>query len=297
MSRPAVSYRRERWDTPDGDFVDLDWADGGSAGAGKPLVVLFHGLEGNSRSHYALAMMALAERRGLSGVVVNFRGCSGEPNRLARAYHSGDAQEIDWILRRLRARTAGIPAYAVGVSLGGNALLKWLGDSGDAAREVVNSAAAVSAPLDLMAAGEALGKGFNLVYTRNFLGTLKAKSVAKLTRFPGLYDAAAVQSAATLRDFDNLVTAPLHGFRDTDDYWTRASSKPGLKNVRVPTLVINARNDPFLPAAALPGPGEVSPSVTLEQPETGGHVGFVDGAFPGSFGWLPARVLGFVTGF
>jgi len=157
-------------------------------------------------------------------------------------------------LRRLRARTAGIPAYAVGVSLGGNALLKWLGDSGDAAREVVNSAAAVSAPLDLMAAGEALGKGFNLVYTRNFLGTLKAKSVAKLTRFPGLYDAAAVQSAATLRDFDNLVTA-------------------------------------------LPGPGEVSPSVTLEQPETGGHVGFVDGAFPGSFGWLPARVLGFVTGF
>jgi predicted alpha/beta-fold hydrolase len=296
VSRPAVAYRRERWDAPDGDFVDLDWAGGGDAGARKPLVVLFHGLEGSSRSHYALALMAQVERRGMRGVVVNFRGCSGEPNRLARAYHSGDAQEIDWILRRVGARNSGVPLYAVGVSLGGNALLKWLGDNGQAAAGVVDAAVAISAPLDLMAAGDALGKGFNLVYTRNFLGTLKAKSIAKLTRFPGLYDAVAVQSAATLREFDNLVTAPLHGFRDTDDYWTRASSKPGLRNIRVPTLVINARNDPFLPAAALPGPGDVSPSVTLEQPESGGHVGFVDGGFPGTFSWLPSRVLGFVTG-
>jgi uncharacterized protein len=295
VPRAAVTYRRERWDTPDGDFIDLDWAESGGDSR-RPLVVLFHGLEGSSRSHYALALMAEVKRRGMRGVVVNFRGCSGEPNRVARAYHSGDAQEIDWILRRLRTRNAGVPLYAVGVSLGGNALLKWLGESGENAPGVVDAAAAVSAPLDLMAAGDALGKGFNLVYTRNFLRTLKAKNIAKLARFPGLFDAKAVESAGTLREFDNLVTAPLHGFRDTDDYWTRASSKPGLKNVRVRTLVINARNDPFLPSAALPGPGEVSPSVTLEQPEQGGHVGFVGGGFPGDFGWLPGRVLGFMTG-
>jgi predicted alpha/beta-fold hydrolase len=241
--------------------------------------------------------MAQAARRGLRGVVVNFRGCSGEPNRQPRAYHSGDAGEIDWILRRLRSRNAGVRLYVIGVSLGGNALLKWLGDSGESATGVVDAAAAVSAPLDLMAAGDALGKGFNLVYTRNFLRTLKTKSLAKLARFPGLYDARAVETAGTLREFDNLVTAPLHGFRDTDDYWTRASSKPGLKNIRVPTLVINAKNDPFLPAAALPRPGEVSVAVTLEQPQEGGHVGFVGGGLPGDFDWLPARVLGFVTGF
>jgi hypothetical protein len=296
VPRPAVPYRRERWETPDRDFIDLDWA-AAPGDPGKPLVVLFHGLEGSSRSHYALAFMAEATRRGLRGVVVNFRGCSGEPNRLARAYHSGDAQEIDWILRRLRSRNGAAPLYAVGVSLGGNALLKWLGDGGNAAKGVIDAAVAVSAPLDLMIAGDALGKGFNVIYTRNFLGTLKAKSLAKLVRFPGLFDARAVQAAATLREFDNVVTAPLHGFRDADDYWTRASSKPGLANIRVPTLVINAKNDPFLPAVALPGPGEVSSSVRLEQPESGGHVGFVGGGLPGDLDWLPRRALAFMTGF
>jgi predicted alpha/beta-fold hydrolase len=297
--RSQVAYRRERWETPDGDFVDLDWIeeppDAGRqpADAKRPLVVLFHGLEGNSRSQYALGVMAAVRERGMRGVVVHFRGCSGELNRLPRAYHSGDAQEIDWILRRLRAQIGIAPLYAVGVSLGGNALLKWLGESGDDAARVIAAAAAVSAPLDLMASGDALGQGFNLVYARNFLDTLRAKSLSKLERHPGLYDADAVRRSRTLREFDDLVTAPLHGFRNTDDYWTRASSKPGLKNVRVPTLVINARNDPFLPAAALPGPGDVSAAVTLEQPEEGGHVGFVSGAFPGNLGWLPRRLLEF----
>jgi len=230
----------------------------------------------------------------MRGVVVHFRGCSGEPNRLPRAYHSGDAQEIDWILRRFRSRNAGAPLYAVGVSLGGNALLKWLGESGQAAVGVIDAAAAVSAPLDLMAAGDALGQGFSLVYARNFLRTLKAKSLAKLERFPGLFDANAVRAAGTLREFDDLVTAPLHGYRNTDDYWTRASSKPGLKDIRVRALVINARNDPFLPAAALPRPGEVSGTVTLEQPDEGGHVGFTGGVFPGNYDWLPRRVLHFI---
>ncbi len=293
MPRPAVAYRRERWDTPDGDFIDLDWADAPAAANTAPLVVLFHGLEGSSHSHYALALMAAMRARGLRGVVVHFRGCSGEPNRLARAYHSGDAQEIDWILRRMRSQNIGTPLFAAGISLGGNALLKWLGESGEAAVGVIDAAAAVSAPLDLMAAGDALGQGFSLVYARNFLRTLKAKSLAKLDRFPGLYDANAVRTAGTLREFDNIVTAPLHGYRDTDDYWTRASSKPGLKTIRVPTLVINAKNDPFLPAAALPRPGEASGAVTLEQPDEGGHVGFVTGTLPGHFGWLPRRILRF----
>jgi predicted alpha/beta-fold hydrolase len=291
-----VAYRRERWETPDGDFIDLDWAEDSSpiTHHPSPLVVLFHGLEGSSRSHYSLALMAALRERGMRGVAVHFRGCSGEPNRLPRAYHSGDAQEIDWILRRLRAQNTVAPLYAVGISLGGNALLKWLGESGSSALRVIDAAIAVSAPLDLMAAGDALGQGFNLVYARHFLDTLRAKSLAKLERFPGLYDAGAVRASRTLREFDDLVTAPLHGFRNTDDYWTRASSKPGLKNIRVPTLVINARNDPFLPAAALPGPGDVSAAVTLEQPGEGGHVGFVSGAFPGDIGWLPRRLLEFL---
>jgi len=257
-----------------------------------PLVVLFHGLEGSSRSHYARALMAALGERGMRGVVVHFRGCSGEPNRLQRAYHSGDAQEIEWILRRLRAQNAGAPLFAVGVSLGGNALLKWQGDCGESANRIVDATVAISVPLDLMATGNALGQGFNLVYTRNFLATLRAMSLAKLERFPGLYDANAVRASRTLREFDDLVTAPLHGFKNADDYWTRASSKPGLRNIRVPTLILNARNDPLVPASALPGAGEVSAAVTLEQPEQGGHAGFVTGPFPGT-SWLPQRVLEF----
>jgi predicted alpha/beta-fold hydrolase len=297
VPRPRVAYRRERWDTPDGDFIDLDWVEERGTSNDKrsraPLVVLFHGLEGSSRSHYAVALMAAVRDAGWRGVVVHFRGCSGEPNRLARAYHSGDAQEIDWIIRRLRAQNAATPLFATGVSLGGNVLLKWLGETGASARGVVDRAVAMSAPVDLMAAGNALDRGFNLVYVRSFLWTLKSKSQEKLTRFPGLYDADAVRGSRTLREFDDLVTAPLHGFRNTDDYWTRASAKPWLRGIEVPVLMVNARDDPFLPSGALPAQHEVAPSVLLEQPEQGGHAGFVSGRFPGDLNWLPARVLEF----
>jgi predicted alpha/beta-fold hydrolase len=289
--RPRVSYRRERWDTPDGDFIDLDWLTTPPADHAQPLVVLFHGLEGNSQSQYALALMAAARDAGWRGVVVHFRGCSGEINRLRRAYHSGDSTEIDWILRRLRAGHAGGPLFVCGVSLGGNALLKWLGEQQAAALPVVAAAAAVSAPLDLMASGNALDAGFNLIYTKNFLRTMKQKALEKLARFPGLFDRQRLLTAATLREFDDLVTAPLHGYRDTDDYWTRASSKPLLRQIAVPTLVLNARNDPFLPAAALPRADEAAAAVRLEFPQDGGHVGFVDGAFPGRLDWLPQRLL------
>jgi predicted alpha/beta-fold hydrolase len=254
--------------------------------------VLFHGLEGCSTSHYAHALMWRVREAGWNGAVVHFRGCSGEPNRLSRAYHSGDSAEIDWVLRRLRAdRDSAM--YAAGVSLGGNALLKWLGEQSLAATAIVSRAAAVSAPLDLMIAGDALGRGFNLVYTRAFLSTLKRKSIAKLGAYPDLYDAARVRASRTLREFDDIVTAPLHGFRDTDDYWTRASSKPWLTSIAVPTLVVNARNDPFLPESALPSAGDAAPCLTLEFPSDGGHVGFVSGPFPGHLDWLPQRIIRF----
>jgi uncharacterized protein len=290
--RPHVRFRRERWETPDADFVDVDWLESDSPRDGKPLVVLFHGLEGRSGSAYARALMAELANRGWGGAVVHFRGCSGSPNRLPRAYHSGDSVELDWMLRRLRDQH-GAAIYVAGVSLGGNVLLKWLGEQRGAAREIVARAAAVSAPLDLTAAGDALGKGFNLTYTHAFLRTLKVKSLAKLEHHPGLYDPALVRRARTLRAFDNVVTAPLHGFLDADDYWSRSSSKPWLRHIEVPTLILNARNDPFLPQEALPHADEVSPAVTLEFPETGGHVGFVSGPFPGHLGWLPRRLIAF----
>jgi uncharacterized protein len=292
IDRGAAGWTRERWETPDGDFIDVDRLRGRDD---APRVVLFHGLEGNSRSHYAMAMASGLRRRGWGCAVAHFRGCSGEPNRLSRAYHSGDAREISWILRRFRGESALAPLFAVGVSLGGNALLKWLGEDREA-REVVDAAAAVSAPVDLMATGDALGKGFNLVYTRMFLATLKRMSARKIERFPGLFDGEAMRRARTLREFDDVVTAPLHGFRDTDDYWTRASAKPVLARIDVPTLLLNARNDPFVPAAALPRAEEVSASVRCEFPEEGGHAAFVAGPFPGNLDWLPGRVMDFFSG-
>lgn len=233
--------------------------------------------------------MRAAQRRGWAGVVVHFRGCSDEPNRLPRGYHSGDSTEIDWILRRLRARRPAAPVFAAGISLGGNALLKWLGEQGSAAETVVEAAAGISAPLDLAAANEALSRGFGLVYARHFLRTLVPAALGKLARHPGIFEAAAITSARTLREFDDAVTAPLHGFRDAADYYARSSSAQFLHGIAVPTLVLNARNDPFLPASSLPR--HASAAVTLEQTEEGGHVGFVSGPFPGGLEWMPERVM------
>ena len=285
------AYHRERLDTPDGDFIDLDWLPDAADGVDAPLLVLLHGLEGSSRSHYARSLMRAAEARGWRGVVVHFRGCSGEPNRLARAYHSGDTAEIDWILRQLAPRAGAAPLFAAGVSLGGNALLKWLGEhEGDAAARVAG-AAAVCPPLDLTLSGHALGHGFNRLYTRHFLTTLKRKALVKLARHPALFDAARMRTATTLYEFDELYTGPVHGFAGAGDYWRRASSKPWLGGIRVPTLLLCAANDPFVPPAAMPGAHELSPRVQFECPAAGGHVGFLTGRCPGHLDWLPARLL------
>ena len=292
FSRPVPglppAYRRERWDTPDGDFVDVDFVD--AAAGDAPLLVLFHGLEGSSRSPYALAFAHRAAALGWAYAVPHFRGCSGELNLAPRAYHSGDFEEIGWVLARLRARRAA-PLLAVGVSLGGNALLRWAEEAGSSAAATARAVAAVCAPVDLAAGGHAIGRGFSRqVYTRMFLRTMKPKALAKWQQHPGLFDRERLRAARTLYEFDNVFTAPLHGFRDTDDYWARASAKPRLSRIRIPALVLNARNDPFVPAHSLPAPHEVGRHVTLWQPAHGGHVGFARGRFPGHVQSLPEAV-------
>jgi predicted alpha/beta-fold hydrolase len=293
IGKPEVAYRRERWHAPDDDFVDIDFVDGTP---NRPFIVLFHGLEGSSNSHYARALMAHIAALGWSGAVPHFRGCSGELNLAPRFYHSGDAQEVDWILRRLAAYGKNRGAskfYATGVSLGGNALLRWLGESQHQA-EIVDAACAVSAPLDLAAGGAALSRGVNLIYTRLFLQTLKPKCVQKLTQFPDLFDRETMLQARNLYEFDNIVTAPLHGYSNTDDYWHRASAKHVLQDITLPTLLLNARNDPFLPAHYLPR--TASRHVTLDYPAQGGHVGFATGVLPGQLDWLPQRIIRFLQG-
>ena len=283
---PRVSYRRERWDTPDGDFIDLDWA-GGNENPDAPLIALFHGLEGSSASPYARAIAAQALAMGWRCVVPHFRGCSGELNRLPRAYHSGDSAELDWILRRLEAR------HAVGISLGGNALLKLLGEQGAAIS--LQKAVAVSAPLDLAAAGRSLDAGLSReIYTRIFLRSLKKKTFEKLKQRKISVDSMRLKNARTFWEFDDTVTAPLHGFSGADDYWRRSSSASWLGRIRVPTLVLNARNDPFMPESALDAVSDllrdIPSGVTLEFPRSGGHAGF-----PGGSRWLARRVMEFLS--
>jgi len=300
-------WRRERWPTPDGDFVDVDHLDDATAGAQvaataaalpRRHLVLFHGLEGSSASQYAEAFAAVARARGWAFTVPHFRGCSGELNLAPRAYHSGDHEEIGWMLGRLRD-THGAPLLAVGVSLGGNALLRWAQEAGEHAARTASAVAAVCSPIDLMAAGQAIDRGFNrLVYARMFLATMKPKALAKLRQYPRLFDAERLRAARTLYEFDDVFTAPLHGFRGTSDYWTRASARPHLAAIRIPALVLNARNDPFVPAASLPptdratGIARLGPAgqVTLWQPDQGGHVGFPAGPYPARVTSMPEAV-------
>jgi len=291
-----LSWTRERWDTPDGDFVDVDWrTDDTTPPHDAPLLVLFHGLEGSSNSHYAQAFAAETQQRGWHMAVPHFRGCSGEINWAPRAYHSGDFEEIGWILQRMREQHQG-PMFAVGISLGGNALMRWGGEMGQAASEVVDGIASVCSPIDLTASGNAIDSGFNkAIYARMFLATMKPRAMQKLQQFPGLFDPQELMAANTLYAFDNVFTAPLHGFRNTDDYWDRASAKPGLSRVQIPALVLNARNDPFVPSSSLPTQCQVSDCVTLWQPAAGGHVGFASGTFPADLQEMPWAVMEWMT--
>lgn len=298
MRVPKPVYERERWDTPDDDFIDIDWVNRNLlAQPNARLVILFHGLEGSSDSTYARVLMNECVAQNHAGAVVHWRSCSGVMNRQAVFYHSGFSSEIDWVLRRFAQQYPNSTRHAAGVSLGGNALLKWLGEQGSDSLAVISSAAAICAPHCLKAGSIALASGFNQrVYMRNFLKTLKIKGLQKLAQHPNApIDAARIRSANNFDDIDNAITAPLHGYRDAEDYWQRASCKSFLHNIATPTLVLNALNDPFIPAYSLAKPAQVSTAVSLEYLPHGGHVGFLYGHTRAHLTWMPQRVLDFFT--
>lgn len=286
--------RRERWETPDGDFLDVD-RHGDPA---RPTVLVLHGLEGSSRAPYVRRMIRALLRRGLAVAALNFRGCSGEENRLPRLYHSGETGDLAFAAGRLAAERPGRPLGVAGFSLGGNVAAKWLGESGQDLPPEVRAGAVVSVPFDLAASARALdGGGFwPWVYRERFLRMLRAKALAKARRFPGLLDAAAVRSARSFQEFDDRATAPLHGFAGAADYWSRCSSGPFLPGVRRPLLALAAADDPMVPASALPLPASGrSPQVDLHVLPAGGHVGFVEGP-PWSFRfWAERRAAEFLA--
>lgn len=291
--RPDISYRRELWTTPDDDVLAVDWATPEPEGKDVPVMVHFHGLEGSSKSHYAQALMAEVARRGLRGVVIHYRTCGGQDNRKLRAYFSADAKELDWELAKMKSMFPNAPIYCMGVSLGANNLLYWLGTRGDKAREFVKRAVAVCSPLDLVKSNDRISSGFSQVYEWNFVHTLKNKALAKVAKYPNNIDIEKLKAVKTLKDFDDVFTAPIHGYKDAIDYWTQCSSLPKLPGIRVPTLVLNAMNDPIVGKDFLPQENSVSNFVTLEYSPEGGHCGFPQGAFPGSLGFLPERTLEF----
>lgn len=285
----APPLKRERWELPDGDFVDLDSFDGSP---GAPHVVTLHGLEGSSRAGYVTAILRGAAERGWGATAINFRSCSGEPNRLARSYHSGDIDDALSVVTHLRTRLTG-PLYAVGFSLGANVLLRLMEETGDVSP--VDAAAAVSAPYDLGACADTLdGPGpFQRLYRERFLRTLKHKAREKLRRFPGAFNGPAMERARTIRGFDDAVTAPLHGFRDATHYYAESSSGPRLHAIRRPTLLLSAKDDPMIPDSTHPRDVSANPYLHLVVTERGGHVGFVAGStFSPSF-WGEAQVLAF----
>ena len=294
-TRPPT--RIERWPTPDDDFLDVHRID---APPGAPRLLVLHGLEGTIRSHYAGGLLHEAQQRGWAADLLIFRSCGDEPNRALRLYHSGETSDLDFVVRRLLADDPARPFFIAGVSLGGNVLLKWLGEQGERVPPQLLSAAAVSVPFDLARGSRYLDRGFSRVYQAHFLRSLRRKALEKSGRFPDSIRADVVLRPRTLYDFDDLVTAPVHGFRDADDYYARSSSLPYLARIRLRTLLLSARDDPFLPSDVLDEVREVAhlnPSLHLEFVEHGGHVGFISGVMP----WRPFyyaewRVAEFLSG-
>jgi len=277
--RDQPATRSERWATPDGDFLDVHRLD---APAGSPHLLFLHGLEGTIRSHYVAGFFSEAARRGWSADLLIFRGCGSEPNHAPRFYHSGETTDLAFVFERVRAERPDAPIVLAGVSLGGNVLLKFLGERG-ANLTGVHAAAAISVPFDLERGSRFISRGFSKIYDRHFLRTLKQKALAKLERYPNLFDAARLESASCIYDFDDVVTAPVHGFVDAHDYYTRSSSIRWLGGIRVPTLLLSAVDDPFLPPDVLDEVRTIASrnaAIELEFPPHGGHVGFVSGSAP-----------------
>lgn len=282
--QPVLSLERRRLETPDGDFLDL--ALGGRPDG--PLVLLLHGLEGSLESHYAGNLLAALHRAGRRTAFLHFRGCSGEPNRLPRSYHSGETGDLQFVVQWLAENLAPVDT-AIGFSLGGNVLLKWLAERGEAAP--VRRAVAVSVPFRLADADRRLRRGLSRLYLRHLLGRLRRSYREKFARLPSPLDVD-VDRLRTFHDFDEHVTAPLHGFAGADDYYARASCRQYLKRIRIPTLILHARDDPFMFPDTVPGEAELPPAVTLELSDHGGHVGFVSGPWPWQAEyWLERRIV------
>ena len=298
-----VRYARERFRTPDGDFLDVDFAEPGAGERGADalaIVVLLHGLEGCSESGYMLEAARLCTEAGFRTAAVNFRGRSGSPNRAARAYHAGETSDLGFLIDALSERAPRAPLAAIGFSLGGNVLLKYLGERGRESGERgtgLQAAVAVSAPFDLAASTGRMERGMGRIYTRYFLRSLRDGVRRRAALGPLAYDQAAALRARTLREFDEIVTAPLHGFRDAADYYERSSSIRYLDSIRVPTLVIQARDDPFHPFAADHEAAlAANPWLYDGWVERGGHMGFVEGDLPwGARFWAEAETVRFVA--
>jgi len=280
---PPLPLRAERWPTPDGDVVDVHRLD---APAGRPRLVLLHGLEGGPRSHYVGGLVAEASRRGWGADLLVFRSCGPELNQARRFYHSGETEDLALVVDRVAAEHPASPLLLAGVSLGGNVLLKWLGERGDGVPTAVRAAAAVSVPFDLGRGARRIGRGFSRVYERHFLRSLRRKAHAKLARYPDLFSAERLGAARSLFDFDDVVTAPVHGFASADDYYARSRAIRFLAGIRRPTLLLSAADDPFLPPAVLDDVRLLAagnPALHVEFVRRGGHVGFVGGRVP----WRP----------
>ena len=279
---PRLQRRRERLWLEDGDFLDLDWH--GPHAAEAPLVLVLHGLTGSSSSHYALGLQQALTTRDWASVALNWRGCSGEPNLLARGYHSGASDDLAETLRHLRAQRPLAPLYVVGYSLGGNVLLKYLGETGGDSQ--VQGAVAVSVPFRLDQCADRLGLGFSRVYQAHFMKQMVAyvKTKQRLFAHKGMADRLStldqlgtLDGMRTFWDFDDRITAPLHGFKGAQDYYTHSSSRYFLARIETPTLIIQATDDPFVFRHSLPEADELSPRIEFELHAHGGHVGFIEG--------------------
>ena len=285
---PKQNWQRQRVLTDDKDFIDLDWSK--NARQKAILCVLFHGLEGNSSSHYSVAFSCHMQSVGIGICIPHFRGCSGELNLGPRAYHSGDFEEIDWILRKIKEQFKG-EIWAVGVSLGGNALLRWAQEKGESASIMVKGVASICAPLDLSQSGRKIGLGMNhYLYEKRFLRTMKHKAREKIKQYPGLFNYKNVEKSQSLYDFDNNFTAPLHGFKNTDEYWLTCSAKQHLKRIKVAHLVLNAFNDPFIPPESRPKKEDFNNLGIQLNTKYGGHVGFAYSPFAGNLNALPTLI-------
>lgn len=286
---PRLPVRRVRWELPDGDFLDVDAL---SAPPNAPALVILHGLESSSRSAQVVALLRAAHRQGWAGIAMNFRSCSGTLNRLRRIYTGGDTGDLAWVLERAAAEHPGAPLFCAGFSLGGNVLLKYLGEQG--AQAPVRAAAAISVPFDLAVSVRCIERGFSAFYGRRLAGMLSRKALQKLDTFPDLADRAALQACRTVAEFDELVTAPVHGFPSAEAYWAASSSGQFLSRIGRPTLLINAEDDPFFPGAALPRQiAAQNPCLTAEFVPSGGHMGFVSGGWPGTL-WSVDRAVDFM---